>query len=159
MRGDPYNGFAADRWSIGVVLFIMLTSRLPYRLENLQWVATRQGTGFDSLTFPKHVSNCKLIFYVFLLRDYYRGASLTKMITGTSLTKMITGASLTILITGASLTKMITGASLTKMITGASLTKMITGASLTKMITREKTDHHCVLILSSWKIICEAVKW
>ena len=35
LRGEPYNGYAADIWSMGIILYSMLTYRLPYNEADL----------------------------------------------------------------------------------------------------------------------------
>lgn len=39
LRGEPYNGYAADIWSMGVILYAMLSYRLPYDENDLRMLS------------------------------------------------------------------------------------------------------------------------
>ncbi len=62
LRSEPYDGFAADVWSMGIVLYTLFTYRLPYTEAELKVLAsggvpkklkftkdTPQGKRLDSL--------------------------------------------------------------------------------------------------------------
>ena len=58
LRQEAYSGFAADVWSMGIVLYSMLTST---RLSEHHVIMMAKGydTPSDLMSFPTHVSNSK----------------------------------------------------------------------------------------------------
>ncbi|KAJ5075982.1 serine/threonine-protein kinase brsk2-like protein [Anaeramoeba ignava] len=50
--GKEYDGFAADAWSCGVILFALLAGRLPFDDSNIRRLLARVRSGI--FTFPKH---------------------------------------------------------------------------------------------------------
>eukprot|EP00794_Sanderia_malayensis_P009124 gene9124-10097_t len=51
LRAEMYDGFAADVWSMGVMLYTMFTYRLPYTDTDLKILA--KGSGMKKLKFSK----------------------------------------------------------------------------------------------------------
>ena len=57
LRQEPYSGFAADVWSMGIVLYSMLTStRLS---EHYAIMMARGYAPSDLISFPTHISSSK----------------------------------------------------------------------------------------------------
>ena len=54
IQGLPYDGTGADVWSCGVILFAMLTRKLPFESENLPVLFEQIRTGAYSI--PDYVS-------------------------------------------------------------------------------------------------------
>ena len=51
LRGEPYNGYAADIWSMGIILYAMLNYRLPYNESDLVTLSNRSS--IKKLKFTK----------------------------------------------------------------------------------------------------------
>jgi serine/threonine protein kinase len=56
LLNEPYSGFKADHWSLGVILFSMLCGYLPYGEAATPKEQQLLLTNAEALTFPDHVS-------------------------------------------------------------------------------------------------------
>eukprot|EP00013_Stygamoeba_regulata_P013261 CAMPEP_0177667230 /NCGR_PEP_ID=MMETSP0447-20121125/22007_1 /TAXON_ID=0 /ORGANISM="Stygamoeba regulata, Strain BSH-02190019" /LENGTH=696 /DNA_ID=CAMNT_0019173437 /DNA_START=306 /DNA_END=2393 /DNA_ORIENTATION=+ len=54
VRGEPYDGMQADIWSCGVVLYAMLSGRLPFDHEDIRLLLSKVKLG--AFTFPQCVT-------------------------------------------------------------------------------------------------------
>uniref|UniRef100_A0A915PH18 Protein kinase domain-containing protein n=1 Tax=Setaria digitata TaxID=48799 RepID=A0A915PH18_9BILA len=53
LRSQPYTGFTVDLWSVGVVLFVMVTGLMPYDDRNPRKMLLKQLQ--HRLTFPRKI--------------------------------------------------------------------------------------------------------
>ena len=57
LRQEAYSGFAADVWSIGIVLYAMLTFTRPEEHDVIMMARGRAPS--DLMSFPTHISGSK----------------------------------------------------------------------------------------------------
>ena len=51
----PYQGGPCDIWSLGVILFSMLTGRFPFEEENVALILEKMQQGFTAINFPSTI--------------------------------------------------------------------------------------------------------
>ena len=51
LRGEAYDGFASDVWSMGIILYAMFTCKLPYTEIDLKMLAN--GSSVQKLKFSQ----------------------------------------------------------------------------------------------------------
>ena len=61
LRQEPRNGFTADVWSMGIVLYDMLTSRRPFSEHEVLMIARDCVALSDPLKFTMNASNSKYL--------------------------------------------------------------------------------------------------
>ena len=59
LRGEPYNGMMGDVWSMGVVLYALVCSRLPFSDDDLRVIVRGQQIK-PKLKFVKTVGKSKM---------------------------------------------------------------------------------------------------
>ena len=52
---NPYDGFYADHWSLGIVLYAMVCASVPYKAENLEEL--KESLATTELSFPSYLSD------------------------------------------------------------------------------------------------------
>merc|ERR1711915_77686 len=55
LKGKMYRSFASDVWSLGVIFYVMLTHRMPYRDSSIALLLADQERGFPHI--PTEVSD------------------------------------------------------------------------------------------------------
>ena len=58
LQGNAYDGFAADVWSMGIILYTMFTSKVPYNETDLKMLA--KGNDIAKLKFSRNTPSGKI---------------------------------------------------------------------------------------------------
>ena len=66
-KEKPYEGGPCDVWSLGIILFSMMTGRFPFEEDSVPMILEKMNQGFKAVSFPSSMSPGETSFFLFFL--------------------------------------------------------------------------------------------